>query len=56
MDMNVVFPDTLECEAMAIRGMYVAYNHLSDLSKTYDTPKIFIPQHFRNGNLMKNLY
>lgn len=47
--MNVRFPDTLKCERMALRGMYVKYDHLSDLSRTYDKPDA-LTKHYHDGN------
>lgn len=49
MNMNVSFPETLKCDAMAIRGMYVKYDHLSDLSRSYDKPK-GLPKHYYDGS------
>lgn len=48
MKMNVVFPLSMECERMAIRAMYLTYDHLSDLSRTYDKPED-VPEHFQSG-------
>lgn len=48
MNMHVLFPETFQCETMAIRGMYVTYDHLSDLSRTYDKPG-GVPQHYYDG-------
>lgn len=49
MNMNVLFPETFQCDAMAIRGMYVIYDHLSDLSRTYNKPG-GVPQHYYDGS------
>lgn len=45
--MNVLFPITLTAESMAIRGMYLDYDHVSDLAKSYNMPPL--PELFCQG-------
>lgn len=51
MKMEVQFPVNLDCEKMAIRALYVKYDHLSDLSDTFDKPPI--PEEYDIG--IKNI-
>ncbi|KAJ8978342.1 hypothetical protein NQ317_002651 [Molorchus minor] len=39
-DLSVFFPLVLDCENMAIRVMYLKYDHLSDLSDTFYIPSV----------------
>ncbi|KAL1500843.1 hypothetical protein ABEB36_006270 [Hypothenemus hampei] len=40
MDMTVLFPAVIDCENAAIRGMYLKYDHLSDLSESFYMPEV----------------
>ncbi|XP_063926331.1 axoneme-associated protein mst101(2)-like isoform X2 [Zophobas morio] len=44
MKMEVQYPPSIDGEKMAVRALYVKYDHLSDLSETYDKPPI--PEHY----------
>lgn len=48
LDMNVIFPETLEYYCLAIRAMYVKYDHLSDLTYSFWKPNC--PELFSQGN------
>ncbi|KAJ8935184.1 hypothetical protein NQ314_012940, partial [Rhamnusium bicolor] len=38
--MQVLFPTSIDCDGMAIRTMYLKYDHLSDLSPAFQMPHI----------------
>lgn len=40
MKMDVQLPVSIDGDKMAVRGLYMKYDHLSDLSATYDKPAI----------------
>ncbi|RZC42436.1 protein CASC1-like [Asbolus verrucosus] len=48
MKMEVQFPLTIDGDKIAIRALYVKYDHLSDLSATYQKP--LIPEQYDKGN------
>lgn len=49
MKMEVQYPPSIDGEKMAVRALYVKYDHLSDLSETYDKPPI--PEHYDMGKI-----
>lgn len=40
MNVSVLFPLIIDCDCAAIRAMYLKYDHLSDLSPTYNMPAV----------------
>ena len=49
MGMSLEFPSSMNLNQMAIRGIYVKYNHLSDTCKSYYVPRI--PKHYKKGKI-----
>ncbi|CAH2005740.1 unnamed protein product [Acanthoscelides obtectus] len=43
-NLQSLFPLLIECDGMAIRAMYLKYDHLSDLCSSFDTPAV--PEEF----------
>nr|CAI5836688.1 unnamed protein product [Callosobruchus analis] len=39
-NLQALFPLSIECEGMALRAMYLKYDHLSDLCPSFDTPEV----------------
>nr|CAH7717915.1 unnamed protein product [Callosobruchus chinensis] len=39
-NLQALFPLSIECEGMALRAMYVKYDHLSDLCSSFGTPDV----------------
>lgn len=47
MKIEAQFPASMDGEKMAIRALYVKYDHLSDLCDTYEKPQI--PERYDTG-------
>lgn len=45
--MQVLFPTSIDCDCMAVRSMYLRYDHLSDLCENFYMPEM--PSLFTTG-------